>query len=169
MPARDGITLTPKQISQWREEESRLEKLRPDDEKLERELNQRNQRRNELRRRLEAVDLFAAVGEEILPDPAPLAPSEEETGDDNADSSAAVDFVANLRKTGDSLKVQQARQRLIDIGHAEEANRKNYIYGLLYRLVKSGKLVRRGSRYRAAPISSPQGETGAVGAPVVRN
>lgn len=161
MTARDGIVLTTKQISQWREEEARLEKSRPDDEKLERELNERNQRRKDLRRRLDAVDLFSTVGEENPPDSAPPTPSEEGTGNDGADSSAAVDFVANLRKTGDSLKVQQARQRLMEIGHAEEASRKNYIYGLLYRLVKSGKVVKRGTRYRAAPISSPEGETGA--------
>jgi hypothetical protein len=45
--------------------------------------------------------------------------------------------------------------------------RKNYVYGLPFRLVKSGKLVKRGSKYRAAPISSPQGEAEAVGPPLV--
>ena len=52
----------------------------------------------------------------------------------------------------------------MDLGHAEKANQKNYIYGLLFRLVKSGKLIKRGSKYRAAPISSPEGEAEAVGA-----
>jgi hypothetical protein len=160
MTARDGIVLTTKQISQWREEESRLEKMRPADEVLERELNQRNQRRKELRRRLDAVDLFSAVEEEVLPEP-PAVPINEAADEPDPDSSIPMAFVANLRKTGDSLKVQQARQRLIELGYVEEAARKNYIYGLLYRLVKSGKVVKRGSKYRAAPNSSPEGETGA--------
>jgi hypothetical protein len=165
MSARDGIVLTTKQISQWREEDAQLERERAKDERLERELNERNQRRKDLRRLLEAADVFANVGEENSPKPSPVAAPSGNGADDHSDS-IAVDFVANLRETGDSLIAKQARQRLIDIGYKERGTQENYIYGLLNRLVKSGKLVRRGKRYRAAPITSPEGEAGAVGAPV---
>lgn len=165
MTAQNRIILTTGQIAAWREEDANLELNRADDERLEREINERNQRRKELRRKLEAAAVFSDVIEEEVIKAAPRASNGHGGSDEQADS-AAFDLVANLQKTGDSLKVQQARQRLIDLGHEEKANRKNYVYGLLYRLVKSGKLVKRGSKYRAAPISSPEGETGAVGAPV---
>jgi hypothetical protein len=165
MSARDGIVLTTKQISLWREEEAQLERERANDAKLERELNERNQRRKDLRRLLEAADVFANVGEEDSREPSAVVPHSGNGADDHSDSIAA-DFVANLRETGDSLKAKQARQRLIDIGYEERGTQPNYIYGLLNRLVKSQKLIKRGSRYRAAPIASPEGEAGAVGAPV---
>ncbi len=149
MTTRDGIFLPTKKIASWREE----------DERLEREITERLQRRAELRRKIDAADILAEDTDQAA---RPAAEKAESEDDAEANSPAAA-FVANLRSTGDSLKVQQAKQRLADIGFPEEANRKNYIYGLLYRLTKSGKLVKRGLKYRAAP-SSPEGETEAVGA-----
>jgi hypothetical protein len=154
MAAQSGIVVPAKKIANWREEDARLEL----------EISERIQRRAELRRKLEAADILSEdTNEEARshPETPPLAAD----GEDETDSVAGA-FVANLRKTGDSLKVQQAKQRLIEIGFKSEANRKNYIYGLLYRLTKSGKLLKRGSKYRAAPISSPEGETAATGAAV---
>ena len=169
MTPRNGIFITPQRIAQWKAEEAELEREKDNDAKLERELNERNQRRKLLRRKLEAAEIFAdEIEEEILIAPSPpvaAGPGDSQEPGDSGDS-AATDLVANLRKTGDSLKVQQVRQRLIDIGHAEAANRKNYIYGLVYRLTKRGKLIKRGTKYRAAPITSLEGEAGAVGAPV---
>lgn len=151
MPARDGIFLPTTKIASWRDEDARLEV----------EINERIQRRTELRRKLEAAEVLSEDTLETAP--ATVTPASDADSEDASNSPASA-FVANLRRTGDSLRVQQARQRLIDIGYGAEANRKNYIYGLLYRLTKSGKISKRGSKYRAAPISSPEGETEAVGA-----
>jgi hypothetical protein len=149
MAARNGIVLTTKQIAAWRDEDASLEC----------KINELIQRRNELKRKLDAVDILSVSTNEKEPTEETLTSESKEDGD-----SAAFDLVENLRKTGDSLKVQQARQRLIELGHEDKANQKNYIYGLLYRLVKSQKLAKRGKRYRAAPNSSSKEETEAVGA-----
>jgi hypothetical protein len=151
MVARNGVAVSAKEIAGWREEDARLEQ----------EINERIQKRSEIKRKLDAVEILSALTEGKEP---PSEPVEQETED--AGGSPAFDLVENLRKTGHSLKVQQARQRLVELGHADKANQKNYIYGLLFRLVKSGKLIKRGSKYKAAPASSPEGETEAVGASV---
>jgi hypothetical protein len=149
MTARNGVEVSAKQIASWRDDDARLEK----------EINERVQKRSEIKRKLDAVELLSTLTEEKEPPAAPIAQETEDGG-----GSPAFDLVENLRKTGHSLKVQEARRRLQDLGHAEKADQKNYIYGLLFRLVKSGKLVKRGSKYKAAPISSPEGEAEAVGA-----
>ena len=142
--------------------EYEIAKLRAEDSVLEREINERTQRRTEIRRRLEAVDLLAEMAaekaEKSLPEELKPNGAAEES------DSPASDLVENLRKTGQSLKVKEIRQRLAELGHKGKADEKNYVYGLVFRLVKSGKLSKRGPRYRAAPISSPEGETEAVGA-----
>jgi hypothetical protein len=156
MAARNRIVLTAKQKAQ-------VAALRKEDALHESEINKRFQRRAEIKKMLDAVEIFAAPAAEKQEKKsvAELPAESKENGD-----SAAFDFVENLRETGDSLNVKQARQRLSQLGHEDRANQKNYIYGLLFRLVNSGKLVKRGKRYKAAPISSSKEETGAVGAPV---
>jgi hypothetical protein len=148
---RNGVAVSAKEIAAWRDDDARLEQ----------EINERIQKRSEIKRKLDAVEILSALNEEEEP---PIAPTGQETEDDGG--SPAFALVENLRKTGHSLKVQEARQRLIDLGHTDKANQKNYIYGLLFRLVKSGKLIKRGSKYKAAPNSSPEGDTEAVGASV---
>jgi hypothetical protein len=154
MTARNGIAVSAKEIAAWRD----------DDARLEREITERVQKRSEIKRKLDAVEVLSmptdGKEEKEPPTAEPLAQETEDGG-----GSPAFDLLENLRKTGHSLKVQEARQRLVDLGHAEKANQKNYIYGLLFRLVKGGKLIKRGSKYKAAPTSSPQGEAGALGAP----
>lgn len=150
MAMRNGVAVSAKEIAAWREDDARLEQ----------EINERIQKRSEIKRKLEAVEILSMPAEEKEPAVEPIVQETEDGG------SPAFDLVENLRKSGHSLKVQQARQRLRDLGHAEKADQKNYIYGLLFRLVKSGKLIKRGSKYKAAPISSPEGETEAVGASV---
>ena len=71
----------------------------------------------------------------------------------------------NLRQTGDALNIKQIKQRLVDLGFGDRVRAQpNYHYATTYRLTKRGKLIRRGSKYRAAPASSPEGETEALGA-----
>jgi hypothetical protein len=151
MAAPKGISVSERDISQLREE----------DAVLEREINERDQRRAEIKRKLDAVDIVAAMMAEKEPVEHPKTNGAAEGGD-----SPAYDLVENLRKTGDSLKVKDLRRRLAEIGHKDKAEEKNYIYGLLYRLTRGNnpKLVKRGAKYRAAPISSPEGETEAGGA-----
>jgi hypothetical protein len=148
---RNGVAVSAKEIAAWREDDARLEQ----------EISERLQKRSEIKRRLDAVELLSEGKEEKEPRTELPAQESEDGG-----GSPAFDLVENLRKHGGSLNVKQARQRLFDLGHAEKASQKNYIYGLLFRLVKSGKLIKRGSKYKAAPSSSPKGETEAVGASV---
>jgi hypothetical protein len=143
MATRNGVAISAKEIAAWRDEDTRLE----------REINERIQKRSEIKRKLDAVEVLSVLTEGKEENEPVSAQEIEEDG-----GSAAFDLVENLRKTGDSLKVQGARQRLRDLGYTEKANHKNYIYGLLFRLVKSGKLIKRGSKYKAAPTSSPEGE-----------
>jgi hypothetical protein len=159
MVAQNGIYVTPKQIAQWRSENAQLESRRSEDERLAIEINERNQRRIELKRKLEAADILSESEE--YKEPLVEKPVQET---EDSGGSPAFDLVENLRKTGDSLKVKEARKRLHDLGYADKAKHPNYIHGLLFRLVKGGKLVKRGSKYKAAPISSPEGEAEAVGA-----
>jgi len=154
MVTRDGVAVSAKEIASWRDEDARLE----------REIDQRVQRRSEIKRLLDAVELLSVQTEGKEEKEPPTAPAITPESEDDG-GSPAFDLVEHFRKTGHSLKVQEARQRLIDLGHADKANQKNYIYGLLFRLVKSGKLIKRGSKYKAAPTSSPEGEAGALGAP----
>lgn len=126
-------------------------------------IRQLQQERADVRRKLEAAEVFAerlSGGQETAP------PTVQESDQANEGDSIPGRLVANLLETGDSLTVKQIRQRLIDLGFGEKLRvRPNYHYATTYRLTKRGKLLRRGNRYRAAPISSSKEETGAVAAP----
>jgi hypothetical protein len=72
-----------------------------------------------------------------------------------------------MRKTGASLNAKGIKSALIELGFGEKVRTQpNYHYTMTYRLVKSGKLLKRGMKYRAPPASSPEGETEAGGASV---
>jgi hypothetical protein len=151
---KSDILLTASDVVKWREEDKRLEE----------EIRERQQRRNDLRRKLDAAEIFAETPVDQPPNPEP-AKSNVAESDVDAES-APVALCANLRKTGEALKVQQIRARLIELGFGEKLKAQpNYHYSLVYRLSKNGKLIKRGSKYRAPLIESPEGETGAVGAP----
>ena len=154
MAGKNDVLLTASDIPKWREE----------DKQLAEQIRQLEQRRTEVKRKLDAAEVFA--GAPVAEAPAPLS-----NGHDTEDStdSAPVALVANLRKTGDSLKVQGIRARLIELGFEDKIKAQpNYHYSLAYRLSrgKNPKLIKRGAKYRAAPVSSPEGETEAVGASV---
>jgi hypothetical protein len=91
---------------------------------------------------------------------------EDDAIGDEGDS-IPTQLVANLRQTGDRLTVKEIRKRLIDLGFGDKIrSRPNYHYATTYRLTKRGKLLRRGTKYQAAPIGSSKEETEAVGASV---
>jgi hypothetical protein len=154
MMSKGEVLLTASDLLKWREEDKRLDE----------EIRQLQQRRSENKRRLDAAEVFADVLA-IAPAPAPPPQEEEEAESDEHADSIPVLLVANLRETGASLNIKQIKQRLIDMGFGEKVKaHPNYHYATTYRLTKNGKLIRRGSKYRAAPLSSPEGEAEAVGA-----
>lgn len=155
------ILLTAADLRSWREENRQIDE----------QINALQQKQGELRRKIEAAEVFvqATAGTEAEASETPAKP--ESKGNDageGLESPPAV-LLANLRKTGDSLNVQGIKKRLIELGFGDRVrDRPNYHYDLAYRLSngKYPKLIKRGSKYRAAPISSPEGETEAVGASV---
>ena len=157
MMSKGNVLLTAEDLLRWREEASRLDE----------QIRHLQQKRAEVKRKLDAAEVFA----ERLPAghaQAELAPKVSSIRAADADGDSAPKALReNMAKTGDSLKVNQIKQRLIEIGFAEKVRAQpNYHYQLVYRLTKSGQLLRRGERYRAAPKSSPEGETEAFGASV---
>ncbi len=149
MTKRD-ILLTASDVMKWRDEDKRLEE----------EIREKQQRRNDLRRKLDAAEIFAETPSYQAPNPEISTPSGHESDIDA--ESAPVALCANLSKTGESLKVHQIRTRLIELGfEGKFKTQPNYHYSLAYRLSKSGKLVKRGAKYRTPPVNSPEGETGA--------
>ncbi|MGH6818435.1 MAG: hypothetical protein ACREC1_06640 [Methylovirgula sp.] len=165
MAARNDVLLTLAQVDTWQKERDALE----------RDIREKSESLRKIKIKLEAAEIFAgeppatrqvtnghAAPANEAPESAPGAKDEEAEAESVADI-----FCADMRKTGASLKVAQVRKRLEALGFADMIRQKpNYVYGLVYRLTKSGRLLRRGSRYRAAPIGSPEGETEAVGASV---
>jgi hypothetical protein len=151
---KNDILLTANDVAKWREEDARLEE----------EIRKAQQRRNELRRKLDAAAIFAEISSGEPVEQVGIKPNGHESESD-ADS-APVALCANLRKTGEALKVAQIKQRLIELGFGSKIEASpSYPYTLVYRLAKTGKLLKRGSKYRVPPISSPEGETGVVGTP----
>jgi len=154
MATKDDVLLTASDIPKWRDE----------DRQLTEQIHQLEQRRDEVRRKLEAAKVF---------EPSPSAEvhvglANGHDGEDSTDS-APTALISNLRKTGDSLKVQGIKARLIELGFGDKLKAQpNYHYSLAYRLSRGEKpkLIKRGAKYRAAPISSPEGETETVGVSV---
>ena len=157
MMSKGSVLLTAEDLLRWREE----------DRQLDEQIRQLQQKRADVKRKLDAAEVFAERLPAIHAD-AELTPRVPVTRTADADGDSAPKALCeNMARTGDSLKVNQIKQRLIEIGFAEKVKAQpNYHYQLVYRLTKSGRLLRRGERYRAAPKSSPQGETEAVGASV---
>jgi hypothetical protein len=155
MMSKGEVLLTAADLLRWREE----------DKKLEEEIRRLQLKRADVKRKLDAAEVFAEALSPGTLDPdlssGPLGASR-----DDGDSIPAK-LIENLRQTGDSLTIKQIKQRLIDIGFGERIRaHPNYHYATAYRLTKRGRLLRRGSRYRAPPISSSEEETEAVGASV---
>lgn len=161
MTTRNGVLLTAADVEGWRQERAQLEK----------EIEERAAKLNAVKRKLDAAEIFAAtISETGAPTDAPALPHEQRPEDVDADEdeadSAAEKLCANMRETGASLKTKQIRARLVELGFGEKIKQKpNYVYGLVYRLNKRGRLIRRGSKYRAAPLESSKEETGVVGTP----
>jgi len=155
MMSKGDVLLTASDLLRWREEDKRLDE----------QIRELQQRRSENKRKLDAAEVFADVLA-IAPAPAPPSPDENEHESDEPSDSLPVLLVANLLETGDSLNIKQIKQRLIDMGYGDRVKAQpNYHYATTYRLTRSGKLIKRGSKYRAAPISSSEEETEeAVGA-----
>jgi hypothetical protein len=155
MMSKGDVLLTASDLLRWREEAKQLDE----------EIRQMQERRSDLRRKLDAAEVFA----ERLP--APPAGTElepqETTDSDVSSESAPQALISNLLATGHSLTVKQIKARLIELGFGQKVREQpNYHYQTAYRLTKRGKLLRRGTKYRAAPISSSEEETEAVGASV---
>jgi hypothetical protein len=151
MMSKGNVLLTAEDLLRWREE----------DKKLDEEIRQRQQRRNELKRKLDAAEVFAEPLSDASSDndPPPNSPDADAGGE-----SPPQALHANLLKTGESLNVKQIKARLIELGFGERLKAQpNYHYQLVYRLTKGDKLLRRGTRYRAAPISSSKEEAEGVG------
>jgi hypothetical protein len=157
MMSKGSVLLTAEDLLRWREEDGQLDE----------QIRQLQQKRAEVKRKLDAAEVFAERLSAVHAD-AEMTPRVAVTRTADADGDSAPKALCeNMARTGDSLKVNQIKQRLIEIGFAEKVKAQpNYHYQLVYRLTKSGRLLRRGERYRAAPKSSPQGETEAVGASV---
>jgi hypothetical protein len=157
MTSRSDVLLTAGDLLKWREE----------DKQLDEQIHQLQQRRSEIKRKLDAAEVFAGALSLVVANPLPSKVNGHDTGE-SSDSPPEL-LCANLRKTGESLTVRQIRERLIELGFEDKLKaQSNFPYGLVYRLSKSGKLLKRGSKYRAPPTSSPEGETGALGAPAHR-
>jgi hypothetical protein len=153
MMSKSNVLLTAEDLLRWREEDKRLEE----------QIRLLQQQRSEVKRKLDAAEVFA---ERLPPSQSDLEltppPARITIGD--AGDSAPKALYEDLLKTGDSLNVKQVKARLMEIGFAEKVRAQpNYHYQLVYRLTKSGKLLRRGQKYRAAPKSSPEGEAEDVG------
>jgi hypothetical protein len=94
------------------------------------------------------------------------APNEEMSppeSKDGTDASLAEILYADLLKSGAALGVAQIKDRLVQIGlgpKLEQAS-PNYVHGLVFRLTKAGRLLRRANSYRAVPPASSQEEAGA--------
>ena len=151
MTSKNDVLLTAGDLLKWREEDKRLDE----------QIRQLQQQRSEIKRKLDAGEVFAAS---LVPIESPLPLANGHSADESSDSPPAL-LCANLRKTGESLNVRQLKARLIELGFEDKfKTQPNYHYSLAYRLSKSGKLLKRGSKYRAPPVSSPEGEAEAVGA-----
>jgi hypothetical protein len=161
MTARNDVLLTLAQVNAWQKEK--------DD--LEREIREKSETLRKIKIKLEAAEVFATESAQPLatnghaePAPEPATPREEAEEAEDGESIANV-FCADMRATGASLKVAQVRKRLEELGFGDTLRKKpNYVYGFVYRLTKSGKLLKRGMRYRAAQTGSSQEEPEAVGA-----
>lgn len=157
MANKDEVLLTVSDLQKWRE----------DDRQIGDQIAELEQKRAVVRRKLEAAEVFVGSTPDVTPEIVTPKPNGHDP-DDPAETPPNA-LVANLRKTGDSLRAPGIKQRLIELGFGELLQAKpNYHYDLAYRLThsKPPKLIKRGSKYRAAPISSPEGETEAVGASV---
>lgn len=153
--SKNDILLTAADLLKWREE----------DKQLDERIRQLQQQRSEIKRKLDAAEVFAGALS-LGPIEPSLPKINGHATDESSDSPPAL-LCANLRKTGESLNVRQIKARLIELGFEDKfKTQPNYHYSLAYRLSKSGKLLKQGSKYRAPPTSSPEGETEAVGASV---
>lgn len=159
MAAKNDVLLTSSQVETWRKEKDALEQ----------EIRERTEKLRKIKLRLDAAEIFASepltepIAANELPTRRPGVEEDEE--EEGGSESIANIFCANMRETGDSLKVRQVRERLVSLGFGDTIREKpNYVYGFVYRLTKSGKLLKRGSKYRAAPLGSSEEETEAVGA-----
>lgn len=133
---------------------------------MEEQIRELQQRRSENKRKLDAAEVFADALSIGPVAPTLPSPSENLDSEEPSDSIPTL-LVANMRETGAVLNIKQIKQRLIDLGFGDKVKTQpNYHYQTAYRLTKRGKLLRRGTKYRAAPHGSSQEETGAVGAPV---
>jgi hypothetical protein len=147
--AMNGVLLTVAEVDKWRKEKDQLEI----------EIRERQEKLTLLKRKLDAADILS------VPADVPEEKSDIAEEPPSAEDSVPDVLCANLRETGQSLNVRQIRARLIELGFLSKLkDRPNYVYGLVYRMTKSGKLLKRGTKYRAAPISSSEEETEAVGA-----
>ena len=148
--AKSDVLLTASDLLKWREE----------DKELDDQIRKLQQRRSEVKRKLDAAEVFA---EAVSPQDVggDLAPSDERESEQDSGSAPQALF-SNMLSTGESLNVKQIKARLIELGFDEKVRAQpNYHYQTTYRLTKRGKLSRRGTKYRAVPLSSSQEETGA--------
>jgi phage I-like protein len=165
MTGKNDVLLTSADLLRWREE----------DRELDEQMRQLMVRRADIKRKLEAAEVLAQAFE--TPSPAGLVPTAaaaaspkigngvEKADEPDEGDTAPVALIANMRATGASLKVQNIKAKLIELGFGEKLKAQpNYHYSLAYRLTKSGKLLKRGSKYRAAPMVSLESETEAGGA-----
>jgi len=156
------VLLTLDQVENWRKERDALEE----------EIRDKTEKLRSVKLKLDAAEVFTKEPADTPATPGSngyVVPAPADSSDVDTDEPVSVSqiFLANLRETGDSLKVSQVRNRLVQLGFGKIIETKpNYAYGFVYRLTRAGKLLKRGSRYRAAPIDSSQEETEAVGASV---
>lgn len=155
MSGKNGIILTESQVATWLQDKAKaIATIKAAQETL-----------ASINRKIEAAEIItgAPIVATVPATSADQAPDRDDDGD--ADSAANL-LCADMRASGASLKVGQIRIRLMALGFADKiADKPNYVYGLAHRLTKTGKLIKRGSKYRASPIPSSQEETGVLGTP----
>lgn len=141
------VLLTADDLLRWREEDKQFEK----------DINDLQEKRARLHRKIAAAEVFA----ETIPAPPPVETVSKNTGRfETQEDSIPSRLVTNLRETGEALTVGQIRQRLIDLGFAAKVqDQRNYHYAITHRLVKRRRLLKEGSLYRAAP-TDPDGVSG---------
>jgi hypothetical protein len=89
-------------------------KCREEDKQLDEKIRQLQQRRRETKRKLDAAGIFAGLPSVSAVDAA--VPGANGHDSDESSDSAHLTLLANMRKTGESLKVQGIKARLIELG-----------------------------------------------------
>ncbi len=136
--------------------------LRRESERLTNEVAERLEKLDVIKKKLAAVELLSPHLVEGIEQSSAM------NGDDDKPKPLVDAIVEHLAKTGESLEVADIKRRMSKLGYADLLSEKpNAIYQAMFRLSQGPKprVLKRGTKYRAPPPESPEGDTGASGAP----